>query len=53
MKHSKKFHDHELTGNYVGCRECHIEPDWLLMYELFDDVCVLVMMRIGTHSELF
>ena len=48
-----KFRDHELTGDYGGCRECHIEPDWLLIYELFDDVLVLLLTRTGTHSELF
>ncbi len=48
-----KFRDHELTGNYKGCRECHIEPDWLLVYELFDDVLVLMLYRVGSHSELF
>lgn len=48
-----KFRDHELIGNYKGCRECHIEPDWLLVYEIFDDVLVLMLNRTGTHSELF
>ena len=48
-----KYHDHELTGNYKGTRECHIEPDWLLIYELRDDVLVLMLYRLGSHSELF
>ena len=48
-----KYHDHELTGTYKGTRECHIEPDWLLMYELRDDVLVLMLYRLGSHSELF
>lgn len=48
-----KFRDHELIGNYKGCRECHIEPDWLLVYEIFDDVLVLMLNRTGTHSDLF
>ena len=48
-----KFRDHELTGDYVGCRECHIEPDWLLIYEVYDDVLVLLLTRVGSHSELF
>ena len=48
-----KFRDHELTGDYNGCRECHIEPDWLLIYEVFDDVLVLLLARVGSHSELF
>ena len=47
------FRDHSLSGEYSGCRECHIEPDWLLIYEVFDDVLVLVLSRTGSHSELF
>ena len=52
-KLEEKFRDHSLTGNYKGCRECHIEPDWLLIYEIVDDVLVLVLSRTGSHSELF
>lgn len=48
-----KFKDHELTGNYKGTRECHIEPDWLLIYEIQNGVLVLMLSRLGTHSELF
>ena len=48
-----KYRDHTLTGDYKGCRECHIEPDWLLVYEIFDDVLVLLLNRVGSHSELF
>lgn len=48
-----KYRDHDLTGEYSGCRECHIEPDWLLIYEIFDDVLVLLLNRVGSHSELF
>ena len=48
-----KYRDHDLTGEYLGCRECHIEPDWLLNYEIFDDVLVLLLNRVGSHSELF
>ena len=48
-----KYKDHELTGEYKGCRECHIEPDWLLVYELINDVLVLMLYRINSHSELF
>ena len=44
---------HLLTGEYTGYWECHIEPDWLLVYEKFDDVLVLSMYRTGTHSDLF
>lgn len=44
---------HMLVGEYSGCWECHIEPDWLLVYEKFDDVLVLSMYRTGSHSDLF
>ncbi len=49
----EKNRDHALSGDYKGCRECHIEPDWLLVYEIFDDVLVLSLSRLGSHSELF
>lgn len=48
-----KYRDHDLSGNYKGTRECHIEPDWLLVYEIMDDVLVLMLYRLGTHSGLF
>ncbi len=48
-----KYRDHELSGNYKGTRECHIEPDWLLVYEIRNEVLVLMLYRLGTHSELF
>lgn len=48
-----KYRDHNLTGNYKGTRECHIEPDWLLVYEIYNDILVLMLTRLGTHSELF
>lgn len=48
-----QFHDHELSGNYKGTRECHIEPDWLLIYEIRNDVLILMLYRLGTHSDLF
>ncbi len=48
-----KYRYHELSGNYKGTRECHIEPDWLLIYEIQNEVLVLVLYRAGTHSELF
>ncbi len=48
-----KYRDHELTGNYRGCRECHIDPDWLLIYEVIGDILVLMLYRLGSHSELF
>lgn len=50
---AQKFRDHELGGNFKGCRECHVEPDWLLVYELMDDILVLMLYRVGSHSTLF
>lgn len=49
----EKYRDHDLSGNFRGCRECHIEPDWLLIYEIDNNVLVLVLNRVGSHSELF
>ena len=46
-----RFRDHALTGNYVGTRECHLQPDWLLIYRLVDDNLILV--RTGSHADLF
>lgn len=43
--------DHNLAGNYVAHRECHIEPDWLLIYKVTDDA--IIFERTGTHSDLF
>ncbi|MFP4353348.1 MAG: type II toxin-antitoxin system YafQ family toxin [Puniceicoccaceae bacterium] len=43
--------DHELTGNWRGYRECHVNPDWLLIYKVADDE--LKLARVGSHSELF
>jgi mRNA interferase YafQ len=48
-----RYRDHDLSGNYKGTRECHIETDWLLVYEIKDEVLVLMLYRLGTHSELF
>ena len=48
-----RYRDHSLSGKYKGTRECHIEPDWLLVYEIIDNVLVLVLYRLGSHSELF
>ena len=45
--------DHALTGDWVGHRECPIQPDWLLIYRIEDDVLVLTLARTGTHSDLF
>ncbi|MBO5260761.1 MAG: type II toxin-antitoxin system YafQ family toxin [Coprococcus sp.] len=48
-----KHRDHNLTGNYIGKRECHITPDWLLIYEYDNDTLYLYLTRTGTHSDLF
>ena len=48
-----KYKNHRLAGQYVGCYECHIEPDWLLIYRIMNDILILYLMRTGTHSELF
>lgn len=48
-----KNKDHNLIGNYLGCRECHITPDWLLIYEICDNELILYLTRTGTHSDLF
>ena len=49
----EKNKDHALTGNWIGHRECHILPNWLLVYRLEDEVLVLTLTRTGTHSDLF
>lgn len=49
----EEYRDHALTGNWVNHRECHIEPDWLLIYYKQDDVLVLTLVATGTHSDLF
>ncbi len=48
-----KNRDHNLTGNYIGCRECHIEPDWLLIYSIDLENNKLRLFRTGSHSDLF
>lgn len=49
----EKYCDHNLLGKWAGHRECHIEPDWLLIYTIENDVLVLTLTRTGTHSDLF
>lgn len=49
----EKNKDHALTGIWMGHRECHIQPDWLLVYRVEEDVLVLVLARTGSHSDLF
>ncbi|RGO05413.1 MULTISPECIES: type II toxin-antitoxin system YafQ family toxin [Megamonas] len=48
-----KYKDHSLTGIYQDFRECHILPDWLLIYRIAKDILTLVLSRTGTHSDLF
>lgn len=48
-----KYNDHTLKGNYNGYRECHIQPDWLLIYKIVDETLLLSLFRTGTHSDLF
>ena len=49
----ERYRDHSLAGNYKGTRECHIEPDFLLIYEKIEEVLVLSLLRTGSHSDLF
>ena len=48
-----KYKDHALIGNYTGFRECHISPDWLLIYSIDKSKLILTASRAGTHSDLF
>ncbi len=48
-----KNHDHSLSGNYKGYRECHITPDWLLIYSRNETIKIVSLVRTGTHSDLF
>ena len=48
-----KHKDHPRSGDWVGHRECHIQPDWLLVYPYDNDVLVLTLSRTSTHSDLF
>lgn len=48
-----KFRDHNLTGKYAGFRECHIQPDWLLVYRVDETEVILFLSRTGTHADLF
>lgn len=49
----EKNRDHPLNGNWDGFRECHILPNWLLIYRIENDLLVLTLARTGTHSDLF
>jgi len=52
-KLEERYNDHPLKGEYKDCRECHITPDWLLIYETDSDLLILYLTRTGTHSDLF
>ena len=47
-----KYKDHALTGNWKGCRDCHIEPDWVLIYKINHNKLLLNLLRTGTHSDI-
>ena len=47
------YRDHSLAGDWSGYRDCHIEPDWLLLYKIDRDEKILTLARTGTHSDLF
>ena len=49
----EKYKDHSLIGNYLGCRECHIKPDLLLIYRIDNGILELALVRVGSHSKLF
>ena len=49
----ERHRDHSLSGNYIGFRECHIRPDWLLIYAIDKGQLILTASRTGTHSDLF
>ena len=50
---SQENRDHELSGNWSGYRECHVQPDWLLIYRIEEGLLILTLTRTGTHSDLF
>ena len=49
----EKYQDHQLKGKLSKYRECHIQPDWLLVYLIEEDILVLTLINTGTHSDLF
>ncbi len=52
-KLDRQYRDHDLTGDYSGFRECHVQPDWLLVYRIEQEELELFLFRTGTHSDLF
>ena len=53
QKLDERYRDHNLTGDFCGFRECHIEPDWLLVYRIGEEELELFLFRTGSHSDLF
>ena len=53
MPLEEKYRDHALTGNFVGFRECHIKPDWLLIYLIENNILTLTLVDTGSHSDIF
>ena len=53
QKLEPEYKDHPLSGKYSGYRECHVEPDWLLIYKIYNNELILYLFRTGTHSDLF
>ena len=49
----KEYLEHPLKGNYNNCLECHIDPDWLLIYKIDNELMILSLRRTGSHSDLF
>ena len=49
----KKYHNHNLSGEFKNCNECHIRSDLLLIYEIHNSELLILLLRIGSHSELF
>ena len=49
----EKYHNHELTGNFKGFHECHIKPDWLLIYLIENDILTLTLVDTGSHADIF
>ena len=47
-----QYKDHQLSGNLSDFRECHIEPDWLLMYQIYDDILIISATATGSHADL-
>ena len=48
-----KYNDHPLSGKWSGCRECHLKPDWLLIYRIKNEILSIEVVRLGSHSDLF